>query len=252
MKTQIIGLGVVGTSQAFLCKKLGHEVSGYDIKPTVSSKFVEVTEEIVPNADITFICINEDAVKEEIQQIISSQVNGLYVIKSTVSPGTSNELMKKYGVHICNNPEFLREKYAFEDIENPDRIVIGQCCSFHGNMLSNFYSPLHKPTYITDTTTSELVKLASNAYLSMLITFWNELHELSQKMGLDTHEVSRLVSSDRRISKYGTTKFGEPFSGKCLPKDLDQLIAVFRNNGLNPILFESIKLFNERLMGGDR
>jgi UDPglucose 6-dehydrogenase len=214
--------------------------------------FAKVTSEIVPDVDVTFICINETAVEEEVKQMISSQVKGIYVIRSTVQPGTTANLMKKYGVHICHNPEFLREKTALNDVVNPERIVIGQCCPTHGNVLSNLYSPLSKPIFITDPTTSELVKLTTNAYLSMLITFWNEIHRLTQKIRLNIQEVSKIVSSDSRVSKYGLTKFGEPFSGKCLPKDLDQLIEVFRIKGLNPILFESIKLFNERLNGGDK
>jgi len=56
-----------------------------------------------------------------------------------------------------------------------------------------------------------------------------------------------LVRADSRVSAYGTTKFGEPFGGKCLPPNLDQLIDAFRSQGLNPLLFEAVKKYNQRL-----
>jgi UDPglucose 6-dehydrogenase len=155
--------------------------------------------------------------------------------------------MEKHRIHICHNPEFLREKYAFEDVLNPDRVVIGQCCTEHGELLANLYAPLGKPIYMTVPKISELAKLVSNAYLSTLITFWNEVFLLTEKLKVDVREVAELVCSDHRMSRYGTSKFGEPFKGKCLPKDLMHLINVFKKHGLNPLLFESVKKINDDL-----
>jgi len=81
----------------------------------------------------------------------------------------------------------------------------------------------------------------------MLITFWNEASELAEKRGLNIHEVAELVRADGRVSAYGTSKFGQPFGGKCLPSNLDQLINAFRSAGLNPLLFEAVKKYNQRL-----
>jgi len=199
------------------------------------------------NVDLTFVCTPEHAVDEALQNLIREHVEGLYVIKSTTSVGTTEELMKKYGVHIAHNPEFLREQCANEDVTNPDRIIIGQCCREHAEKLVSLYAPMNKPIFVTNPTTSEAAKLLSNSYLAMLITFWNEANELAEKLGLNINEVAKLVRADSRVSAYGTSKFGQPFGGKCLPSNLDQLINAFHSEGLNPLLFEAVKKYNLRL-----
>lgn len=240
MKACVVGFGVVGKAQAYLLRRLGHEVFVYD-------PYVLPDSKLQRNVDLTFICTPETNVEEALQNLISEKVQGLYVIKSTTPIGTTEKLMEKFGVHICHNPEFLRQKYAYEDVMNPDRIVIGKCCDEHGEILRKLYAPLGKPIFVTTLTVSETVKLVSNAYLSMLITFWNEINELAKKLCLRTTEIAEMVCADRRISRYGTTKFGEPFSGSCLPKDLDCLIDAYISLKLNPALFEAIKTFNKNL-----
>jgi nucleotide sugar dehydrogenase len=241
MRINIIGCGTVGKAQALLLKKLKHEVSLFDpcLFPAVKCPDKDV--------DISFICTPEQVVGEAVQNLARNHVDGLYVIKSSISVGTTEELIKKYGVHISHNPEFLRENYANEDVVNPDRIIIGRCCKEHGEKLVSLYEPMNKPIFVTDPTTSETVKLLSNSYLAMLITFWNEANELAEKLGLNIHEVAELVRADHRVAAYGTSKFGEPFEGKCLPANLNQVIAAFHNSGLNPLLFEAIKKYNQRL-----
>jgi nucleotide sugar dehydrogenase len=241
MRINVIGYGTVGKAQAFLLRRLGHEVFIFD--PYLFPE-MQCPEKHV---DLTFICPPEHAVDEAVQNLISNHVEGLYVIKSTVSVGRTEELMKKYGVHIAHNPEFLREQRANEDVVNPDRIIIGQCCKEHAKKLVSLYAPMQKPIFITEPKISEAVKLLSNSYLAMLITFWNEANELAGKLGVKITEVAELVRADHRVSTYGTSKFGEPFAGKCLPSNIDQLISVFHNQGLNPLLFEAVKKFNQRM-----
>lgn len=241
MHIQIIGFGVVGKAQAHLIKVLGHDVSIYD-------PYIFPESRLNRNADISFICTHEKDVEDALKRLVEEGVLGLYVIKSTVPVGTTMNLMKRYGVHVCHNPEFLREKYAYEDVLNPSRIIIGKCCDNHASLLTQLYSPLKKPIFITDPTTSELAKLVSNAYLATLITFWNEVNELTSKLNINIRDLAEMVCADPRMSKYGTEKFGEPFSGKCLPKDLVHFIEAFRQNGLNPTVLEAIKRFNENLL----
>ena len=237
----MIGYGTVGKAQTFLLQKLKHEVFIFDPYLFPSVKCPE------RNVDMTFVCTPEHAVNEVLANLVRERVEGLYVIKTTTSVGTTEELMKKHGVHILHNPEFLREHCAYEDVTNPDRIIIGQCCKEHTEKLVSLYAPLEKPIFITDPTTSEAAKLLSNSYLAMLITFWNEANELAEKLGLNIREVAELVRADSRVSAYGTSKFGQPFGGKCLPANIDQLISAFRSKGLNPLLFEAIKKYNLRL-----
>jgi len=246
LRIQIIGLGTVGMATAYLFNKLGHEVLVYDIQPK-ESPYGEFVETIQTEVDVTFICTPEARVREVVDSLKKEDVKGLYVIRGTTPPETTANLMRKYECHICHNPEFLRERHAFQDIENPPFVLIGYCCRKHGNSLRSLYEFLKCPIFLTDPTTSEITKLAMNAYLSMLITFWNELHELCSTLGSNTGVVATIAKSDPRVSQYGTLFFGKKFGGKCLPKDLNQLIGVFRQHKLNPILFEAVKEYNDRL-----
>jgi len=251
MRTQIIGLGTVGRAQAHLLHKLNHEVHAYDVQAKKPPKYVNFITKPHSNVNINFICTPEAQVENAIQNLVRNHVQGLYVVKSSTPPGTTKLLSEKYHVHICHNPEFLRKKYAFQDVENPSRIIIGQCCPKHGRLLAGLYKPLNKPIYVTEPTISELVKLTGNALRATVITFWNEIHELAAALRLNTREVADLVDQVQTIGtweggQWGTRFFGKSYGG-CLPKDVDQLINIFQQHGLSPTLFQAIKIFNEKL-----
>ncbi len=243
MRVQIAGLGVVGKAQAHLMRKLGHTVTGYDVKP-VDFPEIQVTNEPVVDADLTFICPPEKAVPGVLDYLVKSRVHNPYVIKSTIPPGTSQTLMQEYEVHICHNPEFLREETAFEDVLEQKFIIIGECCPAHGDLLAEVYAPLDAKIIRTRPNISETAKLVLNNYLSTLITFWNEIDKICSFLKLDTKDVAEIIKNDQRVSEYGTSFFGQPFSGKCLPKDLNQLLTLCYSHGLTPKLFETIKEVN--------
>jgi nucleotide sugar dehydrogenase len=235
----VIGYGVVGKAQVHLLENLGHHVFVYD--PALKRTDLAI------QADLTFICTPEQVVDDVIQLLHNQGVNPPYIIKSTVSIGTTARLEHKFDTHICHNPEFLRERSPFHDVLHPDRIVIGECCPAHGQQLAQLYQSMQKPIFRTTSQVSETVKLVSNAYLSTLITFWNEINELATQLNIDIRDVAQAVTADQRISRYGTMKFGEPFDGRCLPKDMNHLINSFHAEGLNPLLFEAINTFNKQL-----
>jgi UDPglucose 6-dehydrogenase len=246
MKIQVIGVGVVGSAQAYLLSKLGHEVLGYDHHRTFF-EYATMIKEIASDVDMTFICVPEVYVPDVVKDLVSKKVGGLYVIKSTVPPGTTASLAAAYNIHICHNPEFLREKLAFEDVLNPQSVVIGQCCPEHAAILQKLYAPLKCPVVLTKPTVSETLKVTLNSYLATLISFWNEINEIAIKLNLDTQELAELACLNPRVSKYGTEFFGSAFGGKCLPKDLDQLIDVSLKAGLNPQLLEAVRDYNRTL-----
>ena len=225
----------------------GNEVFAYDVKEQSPEPYISFSLTPWSGVDVTFICVPEWAVYEAVRLLVHVKEVGLLVIKSTVSLGTTDNLMKQFNVHICHNPEFLREKHSKDDVVNPDRVIVGRCCEEHGALLLELYAPLKKPMFVTTPLASELAKLVSNAYLATLITFWNEVNEITQRLKLDVQGTSHLVCSDSRMSRYGTEKFGEPFGGKCLLKDLNHLIDAYKSNGLNPTLFEAVESFNEKL-----
>jgi UDPglucose 6-dehydrogenase len=248
LRILIIGLGTVGSSQAYLMRKLNHEVFGYDINPTVVNEVV--TQKLETEVDITFICTPESVVEDVIQQLVNNGVKGLYVIKSTTPVGMCMELMKKFNIHICHNPEFLRERYALEDVVNPSRVVIGECCKKHGDLLEQLYKPLNKPIYRTDPTTSELIKLVSNVMRCLMISFWNYVYLLSQRVGTNIEIIAEAADPGKVIGeweggKWGTRFFGKPYGGKCLPKDIKHLLNASRKYGINTALLEATEEINE-------
>ncbi len=112
MRIQIVGVGVVGGAQAYLASQLGHEVLGVD-RSRATSEHARMVKEMERDVDVTFICTQEAYVPGVVADLMARRVKGMYVIKSTVPPGTTRGLMKKHGVHVSHNPEFLKEKFRW-------------------------------------------------------------------------------------------------------------------------------------------
>jgi nucleotide sugar dehydrogenase len=246
MKIQIVGVGVVGTAQAYLASQLGNEVIGFDHHKT-TSEYAKMVKELERDVDLTFVTVPEAVVDEVVHNLVRKRVKGIYVIKSSVPPKTTQRLMDRHDIHICHNPEFLREQTSLIDVMHPTVVIIGQCCPEHGEIMREFYRPLGAPIVITQPTVSETVKLTLNSYLATLISFWNEINEVSGALGLSTKEVANLVKLNSRVSAYGTEFFGSPFGGKCLPKDLEQVIQFARQSGINPQMLEAVQEYNRTL-----
>ena len=249
MKIQVIGAGIVGRATGEALSRFGHSIIYFDIDKEriheLQMKGFEVSEKPVSQADIHFICTPEGVVEKVVDQL--AKFDGLIVIRSSVLPGTTKSLVEKYGRHISHNPEFLRAAMASWDSLNPDRVVIGGCCENHGDILETLYKPLRAPIVRVDPTTSEMIKLASNANLSAYISFWNEIHKICGIIGVNSHVVGKVLSMDRRISEYGASMHGKAFGGACLPKDLDHLIEFSEEKGYTPELLKAIKNLNERM-----
>jgi nucleotide sugar dehydrogenase len=253
LKIQVIALGVVGSAQAYLLERLQHKVYGYD--PCLKRKpdlDIVYQSRLKKDVDITFICTPEDAVEPTIQRLLDEKVSGLYVIKSSVPPGTTKFLREKYKIHICHNPEFLREKYAFEDVVNPNRVLIGKCCRMHAELLERLYRPTNAPIFVATPTETETVKILSNVLRAYVITFWNHADLLCDKLGISAQKLAQLLNQHKTLCKWeggdwGLRHFGKPYSGKCLPKDMRQLIELFEDLKLNPSVFREIQRFNNKL-----
>lgn len=246
MDISIVGSGVVGVATAHYFRRFGHSVTCVDVKTErldeLRSEGFQVSQEPV-NADIHSICTPESAVDEVLGLL--SDVSGLPVIRSTVAPGTTQRLMEKYGRHICFNPEFLRTATALQDELNPWRVVIGECCPSHGKLVEELYKPLLAPIVRVDPITAEMTKLTCNAYLAMLISFFNEISEICNRIGVNSHVVGKIASLDHRISTYGATQHSKPYGGECLPKDIKKLIEFFQATGVNPILLKAVEQINQ-------
>jgi UDPglucose 6-dehydrogenase len=90
-----------------------------------------------------------------------------------------------------------------------------------------------------------MVKMVSNAHLSTLISFWNEINSICEHAQINSTVVGKLVAMDKRISSYGAVMHGRPFGGFCLPKDLDSIIATAQALSVQPLLLKSVREVNE-------
>ncbi|MCK4348489.1 MAG: UDP-glucose/GDP-mannose dehydrogenase family protein [Thermoplasmatales archaeon] len=215
MKIGVIGLGVVGkaTLDGFRC--FGYDAWGYDI----DSKKTEVEELL--EAEIYFICTPETEVENAIAELNNKHLRGLIVVRSTMPPRTTKQLQKKYRRHISHNPEFIRARNALDDFMFPNRIVIGECCKRHGDLIASLYKHFNAPIIRVNTTTSELIKLVANAWLHTQVDFWNEVKKKCELLKVSPQVVANTVILDKRISKYGSKMTGGEAGGHCLPKDYE-------------------------------
>ena len=141
-------------------------------------------------------------------------------------------------------PEFLKEGSAVHDFLHPDRVVVGDDGGWAGDAVVELYAPLQAPLVRTDIASAEMVKLASNAFLTTKISFINEIANVCEETGADVVEVARGMGLDERIGQ----KFlqaGIGYGGSCFPKDVDALKQLAGNSGYHFQLLTAVIEVNE-------
>lgn len=187
----------------------------------------------------------------------TAEKHHLLVFRSTMLPGTMRSVVvnyleknctKKRGVDydVVYNPEFLRQNSALDDFFKPDRVIIGEDHNEFSKLFVELYQPLTKNIITTSFEAAELIKYASNCFLSLKISFFNEIGLICKHLGIDDKVVSTGVSLDKRIGKYGT-EFGRPFDGMCLPKDTQALASFIKQNRIEPDLLEIVLNINKKI-----
>jgi len=172
------------------------------------------------------------------------------VMKSTVPCGTGATLLRSFAeqgkdvLAYVSCPEFLKEGSAVADFMHPDRVVIGDDGGWAGDAVQELYAPLRSPVVRTDIASSEMVKLASNAFLATKISFINEIANVCEETGADVVEVARGMGLDERIGpKFLQAGIG--FGGSCFPKDVNALKQLAGNSGYHFQLLTSVIEVNE-------
>lgn len=207
------------------------------------------------NSSIIFVCVGTPTmssgdldlkyINSVVDHLAMTEYEGLVIIKSTLNLGDVDKISAKYpNLNIAFSPEFLRESTALMDAMNPDRIILGfgpnikkDAWSGYRRLLEGiYYEALSENAFnnckflYMDSISAELVKLASNSYLALRLTYFNELSMLCQNTDANIKDVISGMVLDPRIgSKYATTSIG--YAGPCLPKDTLSLAKYADLNG---------------------
>jgi len=250
----IMGLGMVGGALKRYFDKAGFKVFFYD-KGKNSGSMEEVNQ-----TDVVFVCVPTPFEKEKGFDIsyvedACNNISGekIIIIKSTILPGTTEKLQQKYPQHkFLFNPEFLTELTADQDMEYPDRQIVGYTKESYG-MAGDILQilPLAPFDRIMPATEAEMVKYFGNTWFSIKVIFANQIYDLCQKIGVDYNRIMEAAAADKRIGRTHLEvlhKGYRGYGGKCLPKDIKALIQFADEKGVNLKLHKMAEEINNQLM----
>jgi UDPglucose 6-dehydrogenase len=300
LKLSFVGLGHVGLCTAVYFAYRGYNVVAIDIdenklvlvesgkspffEPKLDVMLTEALERgklkvtsklsAILDTDMTFITVGtpsaqdggidlsyiENAAKEIGYALRRKMDYHLIIVRSTVPPGTTQNLIKRVieknshkkageGFGIVMSPEFLKEGTAIHDLENPDRIVIGEFDERSSSIFEKFVRNVYGekvPILRMSPAEAELAKYASNCFIALKISFINEVANICERMvGTDVTKVAEAIGLDPRIgAKF--LRAGAGWGGSCLPKDVRALISFSEKLGYELKLAKAAVLVNDK------
>ena len=253
----IIGQGFVGTAVREKMREhfLVYTYDKYNKDQSLIYKSDTVIENerainidvLVENCDIIFVCVPtpmfEDgecdtrivrSVIEDLAQEAESQDrNVIAVVKSTVPPGTTkglNQISKRVGVTF--SPEFLTEANSVNDFKNQKRIVLGIDWAEYINPVVEIFSISFPDAdvFTINSDEAEMVKYMTNLFLAAKVSFFNDMYQICQKLGINYDQVIDVTLADPRIGKSHYRVPGPDgdlgYGGHCFPKDMNAMLYI--------------------------
>jgi UDPglucose 6-dehydrogenase len=177
--------------------------------------------------------------------------NAVLGTKSTVPVGTALRIQERLStagrtdISVVSVPEFLREGSAVEDTFHPHRLVFGVMDQRGVDVLSALHAGLDAPIVVTDTSTAEMIKYASNAFLATKISFINEIANICERTGADVSQVAYGMGLDPRIGP-SFLRAGLGYGGSCFPKDTRALVNIAGQANYDFQLLKAVVEVNQR------
>lgn len=194
------------------------------------------------------------AIEKVSEQVALNMTDYTVIVeKSTVPVATCDwidKTVKRHNKHhipfdVASNPEFLREGTAVWDFLEPDRVVVGVSSKQAEELMRRVYKPMKgAPIVVTSVKSAELIKHASNSFLSTKISFINAVANVCEKTGANVEDVARGMGLDKRIGA-SFLKAGIGFGGFCFPKDLEAFYWLSSQVGYDFGLLKNVKDINE-------
>jgi len=249
-KNKILKIGIVGFGFVGKATDWGFSLNTekFIVDPKLGTNIEQLSKF---NPQIIFICVptpmgddgNQDStiIEEVVKELVEKCSGSIKVVKSTVLPSILDKLQTQ-DKKLIYNPEFLREKHANEDFINSDMIIFGGDRNT-ATEISQAYL-LHskcktKEHLFTDLKSASLIKYAINTFLASKVIFFNELHQVFEKLDV-TDQWESIINIISRDSRIGSSHMDVPghdgrkgFGGACFPKDSIALVKYSEDIGIN-------------------
>lgn len=252
-KIGLIGVGFVGSAIKRSFEEKGIEVKAYDKYKDLDS-FDEVAKSDIifmnlPTPMIEGGSYDKNPLFENLNMLEESDFSGVAVVKSTVEPGTVDNMNRKYSFYIIHNPEFLTERTAYEDFHNQKHIVLGidNLCNETMSVFE-FFSENYPDAEIsiTKSSHSESMKIFCNNFYAMKIMIFNEFYSICENMNMSYDDIVSLMLKNDWINPMHTKVPGPDgklaYGGNCFIKDTKALLEFSkRKDCLNGMLDACVK-----------
>ena len=256
MKVGIIGLGMVGSAVRHGLNRIGHQIYGFDINRP-ETKLADALK-----SDAVFVCVPTPSMQDGkcdtsivysvVADIAKARYKGLVVIKSTVEPGTTDFLSKKYkNLRFAFCPEFLRERAQFVDfVEYHHVCIIGAYNDKDFELIKKIHGSLPKNFAKMSPLEAELSKYYWNVFNALRIVFANQFYDVCEDVGADYQKIKNALVKHPNIPDVylECNENFRGFSGNCLPKDTNAFAHYAAKNHKgewNSSLFEQIVEINK-------